>query len=190
MKKQEQESAESRQISKGDAAAYFGKPESGFRDRLFVVIFEAETRAGRWFDFSLIAAILLSVAVVMLDSISGINHRYAGTLNALEWFFTIVFTIEYIARLACVKHPLRYARSFYGIVDILAILPTYAAFFIPELHALVDFRLLRLLRMFRLLKLTAYVEEYSLLASAIIASRRKILIFLSVVGILVILKIG
>src|SRR5687768_13735078 len=190
MKKQEQESAESRQISKGDAAAYFGKPESGFRDRLFVIIFEADTRAGRWFDFSLIAAILLSVTVVMLDSVSQISDRHSTALNALEWFFTVVFTIEYAARLACVKHPARYARSFYGIVDFLAILPTYAAFFIPGLHALVDLRLLRLLRMFRLLKLTEYVEEYSVLGSAIIASRRKILIFLSVVGILVILKIG
>src|SRR5688500_12725511 len=188
MKKQEQESAESRQISKGDAAAYFGKPESGFRDRLFVIIFEAETRAGRWFDFSLIAAIILSVVVVMLDSVSEISHRYGGILNALEWFFTVAFTIEYIARLWCVKHPLRYARSFFGIVDLLAILPTYAAFFIPELHALVDLRLLRLLRMFRLLKLTEYVEEYSVLGSAIIASRRKILIFLSVVAIVVILN--
>lgn len=188
MKKQEQENVVPRPISKSDVAAYFGKRESGFRDRLFVIIFEAETRAGRWFDFSLIAAILLSVVVVMLDSVSEISHRYGGILNVLEWFFTVAFTIEYIARLWCVKHPLRYARSFFGIVDLLAILPTYAAFFIPELHALVDLRLLRLLRMFRLLKLTAYVEEYSVLGSAIIASRRKILIFLSVVGIVVILN--
>ncbi|ABB73385.1 ion transporter [Nitrosospira multiformis] len=188
MKKQEQENVAPRPISRSDVAAYFGKPESGFRDRLFVIIFEAETRAGRRFDFSLIAAILLSVVVVMLDSVSGINYRYGGILNALEWFFTVAFTIEYIARLWCVKHPLRYARSFFGIVDLLAILPTYAAFFIPELHALVDLRLLRLLRMFRLLKLTAYVEEYSVLGSAIMASRRKILIFLSVVAIVVILN--
>src|SRR5688500_20383347 len=97
MKKQEQESAESRPVSKGDAAAYFGKPESGFRDRLFVIIFEAETRAGRWFDFSLIAVILLSVAVVMLDSVSGISACHAAALNALEWFFTVVFTVEYFA---------------------------------------------------------------------------------------------
>ncbi len=188
MKKQEQESLPPRPISKSDAVAYFGKPESGFRDRLFVIIFEAETRAGRWFDFSLIAVILLSVAVVMLDSVSGISDRHAAALNALEWFFTVVFTVEYVARLACVKHPVRYARSFYGIVDLLAILPTYAAFFMPELHALVDLRLLRLLRMFRLLKLTAYVEEYSLLGSALIASRRKIVIFLSVVAIIVIVN--
>src|SRR5688500_10437154 len=188
MKKQEQESVPPRPISKSDPVAYFGKPESGIRDRLFVIIFEAETRAGRWFDFSLIAAILLSVAVVMLDSVSEISNRHTAVLNALEWFFTIVFTVEYVARLACVKYPIRYARSFYGIVDLLAILPTYAAFFMPELHALVDLRLLRLLRMFRLLKLAAYVEEYSLLGSALIASRRKIVIFLSVVAIVVIVN--
>jgi voltage-gated potassium channel len=188
MNKKEHKRSPARPISKTDLAAYFGKPGSGFRDRLFVIIFEAETRAGRWFDFSLIAAILLSVAVVMLDSVSSISSRHAEALNALEWFFTVAFTIEYIARLTCVKHPLRYAKSFYGIVDLLAILPTYAAFFIPGLHALVDLRLLRLLRMFRLLKLAAYVEEYSLLGSALLASRRKIVIFLSVVAIVVVVN--
>src|SRR5690606_34695485 len=91
--------------------AYFGRPESPFRDRLFVIIFEADTRAGRWFDFALIAAILLSVAVVMLDSITTINIRYGSSLRAFEWFFTVAFTFEYIARLACVKHPFRYAKS-------------------------------------------------------------------------------
>src|SRR5690606_30891176 len=134
---------------------------------------------GRWFDFSLIAAILLSVTIVMLDSVASINNRHGATLRALEWFFTVIFTIEYIARLACVKYPLRYAKSFYGIVDLLAILPSYAAFFIPELHALFDLRLLRLLRIFRLLKLASYVDEYSMLASALLASKRKIIIFLS-----------
>jgi voltage-gated potassium channel len=188
MKKQEQKSLPRPSIRKTDTATYFGKPASGFRDRLFVIIFEADTQAGRWFDFSLIAAILLSVTVVMLDSVSQISGRYAATLNAMEWFFTVAFTVEYIARLACVKHPLRYARSFYGIVDLLAIFPTYAAFFIPELHALVDFRLLRLLRIFRLLKLAEYVEEYSALGTALLASRRKIVIFLSVVAIIVIVN--
>ena len=159
--------------------------ETGWRHRVFVVIFEADTRAGRWFDFILIAAILLSVVVVMLDSIEAMRLRFGGSLTAIEWAFTGLFTIEYIARLACVKRPLAYARSFYGVVDLLAILPSYAAVFMPELHALFDLRLLRLLRIFRLLKLASYVREYSLLGQALLASRRKIIIFLSVVAIVV-----
>lgn len=178
----------SRTPVRSDGAAYFGKPGTRVRDRLFVIIFEADTRAGRWFDFALIATILLSVAVVMLDSVASINTRHGAVLRTSEWFFTVVFTIEYIARLACVKHPLRYAKSFYGIVDLLAILPSYAAFFIPELHALFDLRLLRLLRIFRLLKLASYVEEYSMLGSALLASKRKIIIFLSVVAIIVVVN--
>jgi voltage-gated potassium channel len=168
--------------------AHFGRPHSGWRKKLFLVIFESDTRAGRYFDFSLIAAIVLSVAVVMLDSIADVHARYGDILGALEWFFTFLFTIEYIARLSCVKHPVRYARSFFGVVDLLAILPAYIAFMVPGLQVLIDFRLLRLLRIFRLLKLVSYVEEYSQLARAISASRRKIVIFLSVVAILVILN--
>ena len=159
--------------------------ESGWRRRIFVVIFEADTRAGRWFDFALIGAILLSVAVVMIDSIEAMRLRFGPSLTATEWFFTGLFTVEYMARLACVKRPLAYARSFYGVVDLLAILPSYAAVFMPELHALFDLRLLRLLRIFRLLKLASYVREYSLLGQALMASRRKIIIFLSVVAIVV-----
>ena len=166
-------------------APQFEGYETGWRHRLFVVIFEADTRVGRWFDFALIAAILLSVAVVMLDSIEAVRLRFGVSLTVIEWLFTVLFTAEYIARLACVKQPLRYARSFYGVVDLLAILPSYAAVFVPELHALFDLRLLRLLRVFRLLKLASYVQEYSLLGQALLASRRKIIIFLSVVAIVV-----
>jgi voltage-gated potassium channel len=167
--------------------AHFGRPRGGWRRKLFLVIFESDTRAGRYFDFSLIAAIVLSVAVVMLDSIAEVHAQHGNILGALEWFFTLIFTVEYIARLSCVNHPARYARSFFGVVDLLAILPAYLTFFVPGLQALIDFRLLRLLRIFRLLKLVSYVEEYSQLAKAVSASRRKILIFLSVVAILVIL---
>lgn len=188
MKTQEAKSTTSRTPGKSDGAAYYGKPESRFRDRLFVIIFEADTRMGRWFDFSLIAAILISVAVVMLDSVASINNRHGASLRAFEWFFTVIFTIEYIARLACVKYPMRYAKSFYGIVDLLAVLPSYAAFFVPELYALFDLRLLRLLRIFRLLKLASYVEEYAMLGSALLASKRKIIIFLSAVAIIVIVN--
>jgi len=171
-----------------DPALYFGRPAPGWRARLFTVIFEADTLPGRIFDFSLIAAILLSVTVVMLDSIEGMNLRHGRLFGGLEWFFTILFTLEYIGRLSCVRHPMRYATSFFGIIDLLAIVPSFAALLMPELHALIDFRLLRLLRMFRLLKLASYIEEYSMLGNALIASRRKIFIFLSVVAILVVLN--
>jgi voltage-gated potassium channel len=169
-------------------ADYYGRPDPGIRERLFIIIFEADTRAGRIFDFALIAFILISVGVVMLDSVAAMRSQYGGVLTGLEWFFTLAFTVEYLARLACVRHPLRYARSFFGIVDLLAVLSGYAALFIPEAYALSDVRLLRLLRIFRLLKLAPYIEEYSLLGSAIVASRRKILVFLSVVAIIVIVN--
>jgi len=159
--------------------------EHGWRHRLFVIIFEADTRTGRLFDFALIVAILVSVGAVMLDSIESIHRSHATVLGAVEWTFTLLFTVEYVARLLAVKQPLRYVLSFYGVVDLLAILPSYAAAFMPELHALFDFRLLRLLRIFRLLKLAPYIQEYSLLGHALLASRRKIIIFLSVVAIVV-----
>src|SRR5690606_24118602 len=152
---------------------------------LFIIIFEADTRAGRIFDFTLIAFILISVAVVMLDSVKSVRSEYGELLTGLEWFFTLAFTIEYLARLACVRYPLRYARSFFGIVALLSVLSRYAALFIPEAYALADVRLLRLLRIFRLLKLAPHIEEYSLLGSAILGSRREILICLSVVAIIV-----
>ena len=174
-------------MAKTGITTNFGKPDHGWRRRLYIIIFEADTPAGSWFDFALIAAILTSVLVVVLDSIAAVSARYGPILKAAEWFFTALFTAEYIARLACVNYPQRYARSFFGIIDLLAILPSYLAFFFPELRVLLDVRLLRLLRMFRLLKLASYVEEYSLLTRALIASRRKILIFLSVVFIIVFL---
>lgn len=158
-----------------------GKPLSGWRLRLYTIIFEADTRAGRLFDLVLIGFILASVTVVVLDSVAAVHQQHGRWLKGLEWFFTVVFTIEYIARLACVQHPWRYARSFFGIIDLLAILPAYLAVLVPEMHALIDVRILRLLRMFRLLRLTAYVSEFGALYQALRASRRKILVFLSFV---------
>ena len=167
----------------------FGRPASGWRERCYVIVFESDTRAGRWFDLSLMAAIFASVAVVILDSISSISAR-AGTLfDLLEWGFTLLFTVEYVIRLACVRHPLRYATSLFGVIDLLSVLPTYAAIFFPELHVLLDVRVLRLLRVFRILKLISYVAEYRMLLSALAASRRKILVFLSFVF-LVVLVLG
>jgi len=162
-------------------AEQFGKPDSGWRLRLYVVIFEADTRAGRLFDLILLASILASIVVVVLDSVEAISHKHAALFDVLEWAFTLMFSVEYVARLSCVRRPLRYARSFFGVVDLLAVLPAYLALLVPGAHVLLDVRVLRLLRIFRILKLAAYVGEYRALGSALAASRRKILIFLSVV---------
>jgi len=163
------------------AGAAFGKPPGGFRRRLYNVIFEADTRAGRMFDIALVFAILLSILVVVLDSVPSINSGHKDTTNALEWGFTLLFTLEYLARLSCVRHPLRYATSFFGIIDLLTIVPAYFSLFVPESSALLDIRILRLLRIFRIFKLTLYINEYTMLGGALRASGRKILVFLSVV---------
>jgi len=167
----------------------YGRPTSGWRLRLYTIIFEADTRAGRLFDLVLIGFILASVGVVVLDSMASVHARYSALFTALEWIFTAVFTAEYIARLACVRHPTRYARSAFGVIDLLALLPTYLALLVPGLQALIDVRVLRLLRIFRILKLGAYVAEFSALGRALAASRRKILIFLSFV-LMVVLVMG
>ncbi|MCX2863029.1 ion transporter [Paucibacter sp. PLA-PC-4] len=166
-----------------------GRPLSGWRLKVYTVIFEADTRAGRAFDMALIALVLASIAVVMLESVAPIKARWGGLFRVLEFVFTALFTIEYVLRLVCVRHPWRYARSFYGIVDLLAVLPTYLALFAPQLYFLVDVRVLRLLRVFRIFKLGAYVAEYAMLAHALRASARKILVFLSVV-LMVVLILG
>ena len=168
------------------ATARYGRPDGGWRLALYKVIFESDTRAGRIFDLVLIWLILASVAVVMLDSFQSLRARWGSTFDALEWTFTIVFTLEYVARLACLPKPLRYARSTLGVIDVFAVLPTWAALFVPGLQALIDVRLLRLLRLFRILKLAAYVEEYRALGRALMASRRKILVFLSFVLLVVV----
>ncbi len=165
----------------------FGKPAEGWRARLYTVIFEADTRAGRLFDLALIGVIVASLSVVVLDSMATVHARHGALLYALEWLFTLLFTAEYLARLACVRRPLRYARSFYGVIDLLAVLPTYLAILIPGLHALIDVRVLRLLRIFRVLKLGEYLAEYGALGRALAASRRKILVFLSFVMMIVLI---
>lgn len=159
----------------------------GWRLRVYTVIFEADTRAGRWFDHALIALILLSVAVVTADSVPAINARLHQPFQVAEWLFTAAFTIEYLARLATVRHPLRYATSFFGDIDLLALLPTYLALLLPEVHALIDVRVLRLLRVFRIFKLSAYVVEYRSLGHALRTSRRKITVFIT--GVLMIVLV-
>ncbi|MRV74448.1 ion transporter [Duganella sp. FT92W] len=168
-----------------DPHQHFGKPEGGWRARLYAVIFESDTRAGRLFDLVLIAVIVLSVAAVVLSSLAPVARKHGHLLLAAEWVFTVVFTIEYIGRLLCVKRPDRYARSFFGVIDLLAVLPSYISLFIPQAHVLLDIRILRLLRMFRIFKLTLYIDEYGMLGRALLASRRKILVFLSVVMLIV-----
>jgi voltage-gated potassium channel len=162
-------------------ARHFGIPDGGWRRRAFIVIFESDTRAGRLFDLGLLVAIVASVIVVMADSVASLAQAHGRIFTVLEWTFTLFFTAEYVTRLACVKHPWRYAKSFFGIVDLLSVLPTWFAFLVPEAHALIDIRLLRLLRVFRILKITAYMTEYRNLGAAVWASRRKIAVFIGTV---------
>jgi voltage-gated potassium channel len=161
-------------------------PSSGRRARLHEIIFEADTRAGRLFDLALIWLILLSVATVILESVRRVRVQYGDFLYALEWGFTLLFTVEYLLRLLGVRRPLRYATSFFGVVDLLAIIPTYLSLFVPGSQYLLIIRILRLLRVFRLLKLSEYVAEADTLRRALRASRRKISVFLSAVVLLVI----
>lgn len=162
-------------------------PSGGFRGRLHEVIFEADTRAGRAFDVALIGFILLSVLAVMLESLSGVRRRYGTELYAAEWGFTILFTLEYGLRLLSVRRPLRYATSFFGVVDLLAIIPTYLSLLVPGSQFLLVIRILRLLRVFRVLKLAQHLTEADVLMRALRASRRKISVFLLTVLTLVVI---
>ena len=157
------------------------------KEKLFVIIFEADTRAGQLFDKTLICLILLSLVVVLVDSVESISSKFHSGLTALEWLFTIIFSLEYIARVYCAQNRMQYVKSFYGIIDLIAVLPTYLAMLFPELHALIDVRVLRLIRIFRFFKLTEYVAEYFHLGAALAASRRKIFVFLS--GVLMIVMV-
>ena len=163
------------------------RPSTKRRARLHEVIFESDTRAGRYFDLTLIWLILLSVATVVLESVREIREQYGTVLHALEWAFTLLFTVEYGLRLLSVRHPVRYATSFFGVVDLLAIVPTYLSIFVPGSQYFLVIRILRLLRVFRLLKLSEYVAEADILRSALRASRRKISVFISAVVLLVVI---
>src|SRR5918993_2232041 len=163
------------------------RPGTRRRARLHEIIFEADTRAGRVFDLVLIWLILLSVATVILESVAQVREQYGQLLYALEWFFTLLFTVEYFLRLLSVRRPLRYARSFFGVVDLLAIIPTYLSLLVPGSQYLLVIRILRLLRVFRLLKLSEYVTEADTLRLALRASRRNISVFISAVVLLVVI---
>ena len=148
------------------------------RARLHEIIFESDTPAGKLFDVILLVAILLSVLAAILESVAGVRNRYGTFLYGLEWFFTILFTIEYLFRLGCVLRPSRYATSFFGIVDLMAIFPTYLSFFVVGTQSLLVIRILRLLRLFRVFKLGRYLGEARQLVDALKASRAKITVFL------------
>ena len=155
----------------------FKKPTC-LRERLHEIIYEADTPAGKLFDLALIACILLSVLIIMLDSVKRINVNYGSLFYMMEWIFTIIFSIEYILRVVCIKKPRHYIFSFFGIIDLLSILPTYLSFFFSgQTHFLAIIRILRVLRIFRILKLAQFLQEANILSTALHNSKRKIFIF-------------
>jgi len=154
------------------------RPGGGLRRWLYEVIFEADTPAGKAFDVVLLGAILLSVLAVMLESVATVRQVHGRLLYTVEWAFTILFTIEYAMRLVSVRHPHRYALSFFGVVDLLAVVPTYLSMIFAGAQTLLVLRILRLLRLFRIFKLTRYVGEARQLRAALRASRYKIAVFL------------
>lgn len=157
------------------------QPRSPWRDKLYEIIFEADTRAGQWFDIGLLIAIVVSVVLVCLETVGDIALGYERWFVRAEWTITIVFTIEYALRLVCVRRPIAYATSFYGIVDLLAFLPTY----LGAAGSFAVVRSFRLLRVFRVLKLIHLTSESDDLARAVWRARGKIVVFLSVVFITV-----
>jgi voltage-gated potassium channel len=161
--------------------------KSNWKITLYKIIFESDTPSGKLFDVLLIISIIASIAVVMLDSVGSVRENYGGFLYKVEWFFTILFTIEYVLRLICIGKPAHYARSFFGVVDLMAILPTYVSLFFPGSQYLIAIRILRILRVFRVLKLVKYMRESQMLMQALIASRRKIAIFVFAVFTLVVI---
>ena len=158
-----------------------------WRVRLHEIIFEADTPAGKLFDILLILAIILSVVAVMFDSVAEVRAEHGRMLYVIEWFFTLLFTAEYLARIISLGQPTRYMRSFYGLVDLISILPTYISLLIPGSQYLMVIRTLRLLRIFRILKLAQYLREAEYLLKAMRASARKISVFLFAVLTLVLI---
>jgi len=152
-----------------------------WRENLYKVIFEAETPSGKLFDVLLLWAIILSVFVVLIESVGDIRQFHGESLRKMEWGFTLLFSVEYVLRLICTRKPFRYVWSFYGIVDLLAVLPTYLSFFMVGTQSFLVIRGLRFLRIFRIFKLARFVSEAKTLTRALRASRVKIAIFLGTV---------
>ncbi|HLA33195.1 MAG TPA: ion transporter [Pseudomonas sp.] len=156
-----------------------------WRQRLYIIIFHTDTPAGQRFDRWLLLAILASLLVVMLDSLSDVHRQYGELLLGLEWGFTVLFAIEYVVRLYCSPKPLRYAFSFYGVVDLLAVLPAILALLFADAQYLLIIRVIRMLRVFRVLKLSPYLRQANFLLTALRGSRQKIIVFLATIATLV-----
>lgn len=157
------------------------------KDKLHQIIYEADTPAGKWFDIVLILTIIISIILVMLESVESIDKKYHTFLNIAEWVITILFTIEYILRVVTIKKPTTYIFSFYGIIDLLATIPKYLSLIFVGTHALIALRALRLLRVFRILKLARYLGASKSLSTALKASKVKISVFLLAVMVLTII---
>ena len=155
--------------------------------KLYVIIFEANTRIGKTFDVALLIAILASVSVVIMESVEDYATRFANFFLYTEWAFTIIFTAEYIVRILVAQNKRKYVFSFYGVVDLLSILPAYLSLVFTGLHSLIILRSLRLIRVFRIFKLARFIGEASHLSQAIKASRHKITVFIVTVGIIVVI---
>lgn len=160
--------------------------KSKFRKKLFEIIFEADTQSGKIFDVALLIIILLSVLIVVLESVPAIRNNHAGLLIALELVFTAIFTLEYLLRIFVTDKPVKYIFSFFGVIDLLAILPAFLAVFITGAHSLIIIRTFRLIRVFRILKVSRYIKAAQNLSQALVASKAKIGVFLFAVMIIVI----
>ncbi|AXA56573.1 ion transporter [Pseudomonas thivervalensis] len=158
---------------------------NNWRERLYVIIFQTDTVAGRRFDSTLLLIILASLVIVMLDSIDSVHKNYAALLAGIEWGFTFIFIVEYGLRLYCSPKPLRYAFSFYGLVDLLAIVPGILALYYSDAQYLLIIRIIRMLRIFRVLKLSPYLKQANYLMAALRGSKQKIIVFLVSVSTLV-----
>ncbi|MGI2209391.1 ion transporter [Shewanella baltica] len=159
--------------------------ESPLKHQLRTIIFGTDTPAGRYFDIALMVCIVLSVGLVFLDTVEMFHREYGQIIRVLEWVFTVIFTIEYGLRLYCATHPVLYARSFYGVVDLLSVLPSYLALLIPGANFTLVIRILRLFRIFRVLKLLRYLSEGNVLLRAMMQSSRKVFLFFFSVSLIV-----
>ncbi|BAM05004.1 ion transporter [Phycisphaera mikurensis] len=171
-------------LRRGNASPH---PAGGWRHDVYVVVFEADTPAGKAFDVGLLVAILTSVVVVLLESVDEVRAAYGFPLRVAEWFFTLLFTAEYALRLLCVRRPAHYARSFFGVIDLLSILPTFLSLVIPGAQQLLTIRALRLLRLFRIFKLTRFLTEAEALLVSVRSAWSKITVFIATVVILVVI---
>jgi len=163
------------------------KPLTPKRQLLYEIIFEADTTAGKAFDVALLVTIIMSVLAVLLESVAEIRQNYGPLLYAAEWFFTLLFTVEYFLRLSSVMKPHQYALSFFGVIDLLAVVPTYFSLIFSGAQTLLVIRVLRLLRLFRVFKLTRYMGEARFLVAALRASHYRISVFLLTVASIVVI---